>query len=174
MKNLLTLILLFPALCYCQNQDFKFIKIDSVSGSKSDLYSKSKIWIADNFRSTKDVLQMDDKDAGHIVVRTLFKTVAKGGFGNSIGYDYVNFKISIDIKDGKYRIVIDEFEHETGPNTRAPGGGSLTKDKPESGYYAGFSKKRWIEIKQEAVDLSDKLMIDFAAAMNKKLPPNEF
>lgn len=70
--------------------------------TKEELYTKAKVWFVQSFKSPKDVLQMDDKEAGRII--------GKGYF--SFDYPFfvetytmkVYFTVDITVKDGKYRI----------------------------------------------------------------------
>jgi len=79
--------------------------IDTVMGASRDqLYHKAKLWLTNEFVSSKDVIQIDDKDSGQII--------GKGNFD----YEYsvlgtsatwvCSFTIKIDCKDNKARIQI--------------------------------------------------------------------
>lgn len=111
----LLLLLLLPAFCFGQDQlptkDGKVIfeELDSVPGiAKADLYARSKVWVTHIFKNSKDVIQLDDKDAGQII--------GKGNFD----YQYVvigppgatwtcDFTLQIDCRDNKARIRIYEL-----------------------------------------------------------------
>lgn len=124
MKRLLIYFLIIsPAFCLAQSQmpmkDGKVIyeEIDSMPNvSKGELYSKSKIWFVNTFNSSKDVLQLEDKDNGQLI-----------GKGN---FDYLytvvltsatwvcNFTVQIDCRDNKARIkVYDISSHSAGEAT---------------------------------------------------------
>jgi len=75
--------------------------IDAPNKSKMDLYNNARQWFVDYFKSSKDVIQNEDKDQGRIIGKGIilvpWKTVASNGF-----YDD-KITIQIDVKDGKYR-----------------------------------------------------------------------
>lgn len=73
--------------------------IDStVAGSKQELQVKAKMWMANAFKDAKEVIQLDDKEAGEVL-----------GKGNVVlGYMYgrCKFTIKISTRDNKYRCQI--------------------------------------------------------------------
>lgn len=78
------------------------VKVDSTI-TKYQLYSKAREWIANVFISSKDVIQMDDREAGKIIVKGSFELTSK------LDIDLMKFTISIYLKDGKYKYVITDF-----------------------------------------------------------------
>lgn len=75
--------------------------------SKSDIYTKVRIWFSESFKSSNHVLQMDDKDSGIIIGKGNTRISGKGGI---VGFDYVtDFTIKIEIKDGRYRSTISDI-----------------------------------------------------------------
>jgi hypothetical protein len=139
-------------------EKFEFTLIDTISKTKDELFLASLTWIATNFKSSKDVIQIQDKDAGKIIL--------KGIISLSGSYDFINFMITIDVKDNKYRIIMHNFEHEGGFNTSArttnPTGGKLSNDKPDSGW---MFKKRWLNIKEETELNTRKLLKNYRKSM---------
>ena len=81
------------------------IQIDSVT--KNEAYNAAKVWIAKTFRSAKDVIQNDDKDAGIIVLKPLFQLFAteKG---------YIHYTLTLLFKDGRYKYELSDFYHTGG------------------------------------------------------------
>lgn len=70
----------------------------SVTGSKQELQVKAKMWMANAFKDAKEVIQLDDKEAGEVI-----------GKGNVlIGYmsQRCKFTIKISTRDNKYRCQI--------------------------------------------------------------------
>lgn len=149
---------------------FQFTLIDSVKGSKNDLYVKANEWMAKTFTSAKDVIQMQDKEAG--------KIIGKGSFGIPLieapsVIEYVKFTISIDVKGEKYRCIISNLEHETLPTLkyRAPSYGSLdSKTVPfrmDDGFDEHYEKKFYF-MKNEASARSREMLEELKQAMHKK------
>lgn len=152
MKSIFTFLLacfISPLVSFGQkDSEFVFKMVDSVAGTKAELYVKAQSWLAARFKSSKTVIQMEDKDAGRIIGKANYPTEVKAAFGNVIGSDYVSFTITIDVKDGRYRCVLSDFTHEAGTYKYAVAGGSLNGEKPECGTFM-MPKRRWAGIKQE-------------------------
>lgn len=86
MKNLICLFLLILTFdMQAQNELYKkelplndknrieFVEVIEVPGkSKDELYVYSKIWIAENYNSANNVIQLDDKTAGKIIVKGIY------------------------------------------------------------------------------------------------------
>lgn len=109
--KLLLCLLFAPFFSFAQNKlpekDGKVIyeEVDSMPGiEKDELYSRSKIWLVNTFKSAKDVVQLDDKQSGQLI--------GKGNFQ----YEYVvlltsgtwicSFTLQIDCRGNKARIKI--------------------------------------------------------------------
>ncbi len=71
--------------------------------SAGELYSRAKAWVANNYRSAQDVVQLDDKDAHRLIVKGLTTT----SWLLEIGY--VRHTLTIETKDGKYRYSLGGF-----------------------------------------------------------------
>ena len=71
--------------------------------SKDELYKRTKRWFIDNYKSAKDVLQLDDKENGELI--------GKGYLETSWGATtiYVGHTIKIQVKDGRYKYEITDF-----------------------------------------------------------------
>jgi len=80
--------------------------------SAGDLYSQAKAWAALAYRSAKDVIQLDDREGGRLVLKGSIQD-AIGGTGTF----FVRHTFAIEVKDGKYRYTVDGFQW-------APAGGS--------------------------------------------------
>jgi hypothetical protein len=89
---------------FSQNQ-FKWEKIDTIGKTKEQLYTDTKIFIANTWKSSQDVLQNDDKDSGIIILR--------GSSSQKINYllttfHYIySYTVTFKMKDNKYKISID-------------------------------------------------------------------
>lgn len=84
-------------------------QVDSVTGlSKDQLYTRAKLWMANAFASAKDVIQMDDKEAGLLVGKGHFN-IHSTGLGSATWP--CNFTISLTAKDGKYRVQLYNFTY---------------------------------------------------------------
>ena len=105
-KVILTAIsILFMTFSYAQ-ANFKWVKIDSIAKNKNELYSLTKMYIGETWKSAQNVIQNDDKEGGAILV--------KGISVQSLYYQMDDHKwafsytVKFLFKDNKYRIVIED------------------------------------------------------------------
>ena len=91
--------------------NFKWEKVDSVSKTKAQIYTDTKMFISEAWKSAKDVIQNDDKDGGVILVKGV--SVSKVNvILSSLEYTY-RYNVSFKMKDGKYKITIDNVYCES-------------------------------------------------------------
>lgn len=84
------------------------VTVDS-SSKKDVLYGKSKLWFANTFKSSNNVVQLDDKENGIILGKgTIIKNEVKGL--TNIRKTW-NFTIKIQVKDGKYKAEIYDINY---------------------------------------------------------------
>jgi hypothetical protein len=91
-----------------------FELISDIQMGKGEIFDNSLLWLAENFRSSKDVVDLKDKDSGIII--------GNGAVDIKVGWGvYVpaRFKLKIEVKDNKYRLsfkdVILVFDGEDKP-----------------------------------------------------------
>lgn len=82
--------------------------------TKDQLWSNLKRWVATSFKSYKHTVDMEDKDAGTMIIKF-------NSFDESFGL-YTSLKLSatlqIDVKDNKWRYKISDAEFALAPNSR--------------------------------------------------------
>ena len=83
------------------------VNIDSVS--KSELFKRGLVWTAEAFRSSNDVIQVKDKEAGMILGKGTFDYPGKDKFYNGV----VRFTFKLQFKDGRYKYDFYDFTHES-------------------------------------------------------------
>lgn len=105
MKKLIILLLL-PLISFSQafkRTETGFSNVFKTDKTIEEVYGKSKEWIAINFKSANDVIQLDTSD----------KIIVKGKLPfsqNSQGYkvDFIgDITITISIREGRYKVDID-------------------------------------------------------------------
>lgn len=78
--------------------------------NKQELFSRAREWFAKVYKSSTNVIQMEDKENGKIVGKALMQVYCK-----SLGADrkcgFVNYTISFYLKDGRYKFEITDFYH---------------------------------------------------------------
>lgn len=112
MKKILLLIggVLIFTLSFSQ-KNFKWDNSDSVTKTKSQIYSDTKMFIAENWKSAKNVIQNDDKDAGLVLI--------KGSCIEKVNHELVvftyiyNYTITFKMKNNKFKIIIDNVYCES-------------------------------------------------------------
>lgn len=117
MKRLLLLLLiLLPIFLYAQdtsnhkligivpyeNLSVRYKGVIEVPGlSGADIYNRAKKWVAQNYRSSKDVIQLDNKETGEIIVKGYATLDYSHPLYAGIWRSY--HILFIQIKEGKYR-----------------------------------------------------------------------
>lgn len=182
MKKLLLILIVFfnlSAISQTDNSKFEFSLIDSTQGSKAELYTYAKSWLANTFVSSKSVIDMEDKEAGRIIGKGMFTKRVNSPFGNKVGMDVIYFTITIDVKDNKYRIKLSDFNHkylqqarsdltisDSGNFDKSRQGGDLSDDKPDCGGLI-MTKKQWSKIKDYSEEESLSLLDSIKKAMQE-------
>ena len=78
--------------------------------SKDALFTQTLLWMAESFRSSKEVIDLKDKELGTII--------GNGAFDMNIGLVPflppvnvpVTFKVRIDVKDNRYRMAFSQVK----------------------------------------------------------------
>lgn len=108
MKNLFLVFISIAITIAIQSQEnFIWKNIKDVDKTQSQIYKDTKIFISNTWKSANDVIQMDDKDAGIIIVKG--STIKKVSHSlNTWTYIY-NYTVTFKMKDGKYNFSIDNI-----------------------------------------------------------------
>lgn len=75
---------------------------------KGNLFDQTVLWMAENFRSSKEVIELKDRELGTII--------GNGAIDMNIGLSFiptnvpVTFKLRIDVKDNKYRMTFSNVK----------------------------------------------------------------
>lgn len=95
-----------------ENELITFSTVVQVDGvGKNELYLRAHDWIIKSFNSAKDVVQLDDKDAGKIVCKTITtQSAGKGLFGKVVMDIY--YLLTIEVRDDRYKITASNFVHQ--------------------------------------------------------------
>ena len=126
MKKLLLFFLMLPILASAQTANrylgvcpvkdgrINYTGVDSVHGANSgELYNRAKGYLAQVFPNFKDVVKLDDREMGKLSVRGIFQTPIRGK--GLIGTTYEFYaRINIEVKDGRYRYEVSDFQRTDG------------------------------------------------------------
>ena len=166
MKTILTLLLTLSFITSFGQTDFKWEKTDSITKTKTQIYSDTKLFIAEAWKSAQDVIQNDDKEAGMILVKGTVKEEIM--YGLTLYTYYYGYTVTFLMKDGKYKIVLNNVTCNT---TVAPTGAKYTipcippfegENYPDVPNWGNLSKKKQIE-------LMTKLKVDLQGIVDNYL-----
>ena len=89
------------------NGTIKLFKVITVNNANANaIYSKAKLFIAETFVSTKDVMQLNDDASFTIVAKPAITTKTRW----LVEYNgFVDYTLKIECKDNKYRYTITDF-----------------------------------------------------------------
>jgi hypothetical protein len=106
MKNLfLTAIFSLITIVSFSQDNFKWDKIDSTTKSKDEIYTLTKMYIAETWYSAQNVIQNDDKENGTILIKGV--NVQSHTFQLNNHVWNFNYTVKFQFKENKYRIIID-------------------------------------------------------------------
>jgi len=146
---------------------FEFVLIDTVNADKNYIYVKAHEWISKTYNSAKTVIDMQDKEAGKLIGKAKI-TITPSSYSShgSIAASVVDYIISIDVKDGKYRCIISDFTHEGGMVSY----GGLNKEKVmiTSASGAKIESKSYYDVKNKSMDMANRLLADLKLQMHKR------
>jgi len=91
------------------------VYVDSLT-KKQELFSRAREWFAKTFNSSTNVIQMEDKESGKIIGKALIQVYHKG-LVMTYKWGYINYTISVYIKDGRYKYELTDFYHSGQSNT---------------------------------------------------------
>lgn len=124
-------------------------KIDSTNKNKVQLYSDTKMFIAEYWKSAQNVIQNDDKEAGMILVKGIFVITQQYNFMYSYELTYA-YTVKFMFKDNKYKMIIDNAYCDRainlGTNQDSPARPHPCLNCEYPGSSSGLFKKRWDEL----------------------------
>lgn len=127
--------------------------VDSVG--KDELYRRARLWVTTSYNSPKDVIQLDDKEVGTIIVKGIVQTVLHCGVAAAANEYYT---LKIEVKDGKYRYSLSDVTFGTEAYT------STYKAMQE----ATMCKKGYQKMFENAAGKNNQLITSLETAMKKE------
>lgn len=169
MKRLFCIVMTLSLASFMNAQDFKFEKVIEVSKTQSELYSLSKIFVADFWNSAKNVTQNQDDASSTIQLKAIKDMEVKGGMGLVNLYTY-KYSVKLQAKDGRCRIQIYDIECieacQLGLGTEnkipiiQPFIGDDTDQKTKS-LGKGISKEKAVNMMQELKSFFNSIILDY-------------
>lgn len=157
---------------------FEFELIDTVHDVKNDIYVRAHQWISKSYGSAKVVIDMQDKEAGKLIGKANMPVKMYIGtmYGKFDYTAYVSYIISIDVKDGKYRCVVSDFNHSSttvhfSNNTSVPGKsyGDLNQDMVtyiSSATNKPVEDKQYYSVKNQVMTQAQAILKDLKEKMH--------
>jgi hypothetical protein len=158
----------------------QFQEVVQVEGATRDqLYDAALLWFPSVFKSGKDVLQVQNKDAGMLVGTAIEPYEPPMLNASSCTRGTLRYHITVEVKEGRYRYTIDGFTHEGGtPACKWGTGiswGLLTTNRLSpsmKGFTSGMEQEMWGDMKRKAaaiaVDLARTLKARLSTATTEK------
>ena len=144
------------------------VTVDSLT-SKQELYSRAREWFAKTYNSSKEVLQMEEKESGKILGKALIQVYYKM-LGMDHEHGYINYTITIAVKDGKYKYEITDLHHK---GQFVQDGMSPSYGLCENMINSGTSRQKLYNYCLYVADRDIKnLIIDLKSSMNLKSNKN--
>jgi hypothetical protein len=104
--------------------------VEAPGYSKEQIFNGTKIWIAENFRSAKAVIEYENKDAGTIIGNGIIPYPCSG-LECAVKPDWkVPFTMRVDIKDQKFRLTFSNLRLTWPPSYNRTTGASPAYDGP--------------------------------------------
>lgn len=163
MKNLISIlfVILFSIQTSAQEK-LSFIKVIPAEGKNNEaLYVALRSFVATYYKDSKEVIQMDDKEACLLIGKatSVFDNL---GVIYSSYEGYLDYTFKMQAKDGRVRIEITNFFHRNHTrNAKKSQLGMLTTDEQytNKGLEKKFENKIWGILKKQAKDVSEKIFI---------------
>ncbi len=133
--------------------------------NKNQIYDQSKVFIAENFRSAKAVIDLDNKEQGTLI--------GNGNIGYPCGNSFtcgalrnwrVHFKMRIDVKDEKVRISFSDLRtvYPPSPGQRYP----VYVPPSEGGDYPLYDDE-YEQVKPALIEIANNLVASLTHAKKK-------
>lgn len=115
--NKIIIALLIPLVSYAQELNYdngSYSKVFQTEKSNEEVYQRAREWIAINFKSANDVLQLDTKEKLIVKGSMPFQVYSKSYVFDFVGY----FMLTVSIRDGRFKVDFEMIEAE---NVEYPG-----------------------------------------------------
>jgi len=146
---------------------FQFTLIDTVACPKDKLYKRAMGWVVKTYNSANEVIQLHDKDDGKIVLKAIMKIPV-----TTVDFETVNYTMTIEVKDNKYRCTIGDLYHSGGTYDVYSGNNSYGSLDTDAVYVTTVDLEKELKtpakfryIKSKCVELSNFYLADLRSAM---------
>ena len=151
--------------------NFTWDKTDSVGKSKSQIYSDTKMFIAETWKSAQAVLQNDDKESGIVLIKGTI--LIEERFMSWTYKYYYGYNVTFKMKDNKYKIIIDNVYCDNAYVTDTRNSPVLKVDPfegdncPKLGLATSLPRNALINMMPKLKKKIDNIVIEYADYMQK-------
>jgi len=129
--------------------------------TKEQIFNGTKIWIAENFKSAKAVLEFENKEDGTLIGNGIIPYPCSGLECIAKSDWKVPFTMRVDIKDQKFRLTFSNLHLSWPASYNSTFGAQPAHDGP-------IARQSDIDaIKPELLKLGDQLLLSFSKEKNK-------
>ena len=136
--------------------------VEAPSYSKEQIFNGTKIWIAENFKSAKAVLEYENKDAGTIIGNGIISYPCRGLDCIAKARWKVPFTMRVDIKDQKFRLTFSNLHLSWPPSYNRTFGAQAGHDGPIS------TQSDLDAVKPELLKFGDQILASLGKEKSKK------
>lgn len=139
------------------------IQVPDVSAEQ--IYNSLKTWFANNMRSANNVIQLDDPAAKHIIGKANFDfKVNNMTWSHLTGV--IRFTIDVAARDGRFRVKLYDFDHESFSNGWTEGPVYYGGPNPN---VKGMRKKQNSEMQKRALPMCVDQIATIIATMTEAM-----
>ncbi|MCM1141783.1 MAG: DUF4468 domain-containing protein [Muribaculum sp.] len=176
MKHLFALATAIFAIIFCQpsasakdNAPGVLLECDTViqvaDMPAAQIYNNLKTWFANNMRSANNVIQLDDPSNNHIIGKANFDfKVNNMTWSHLTGV--INFTIDVAARDGRFRVKLYGFNHESFSNGWTEGPVYWGGPNPD---VKGMRKKQNSEMQKRAAPLCFEKISTIISSMTEAM-----
>ncbi len=147
------------------------ITVDSTV-NKTELFYRARHWFSNTFKSEKHVISISDKESGEISGNAVVEYKSNNFYVGVVCVNgYVNFKINVYVRDGRYKYVFHSFVHEGSfsRGNKPISYGLLTDSEIAPIPTRGSANNRaWAEIKDQTTNQINSLIDSLKTEMASK------
>ncbi|KAA5261851.1 DUF4468 domain-containing protein [Bacteroides faecis] len=157
------------------NNGSSYSKVFDYSSSAKLKHLNAKEWIAKTFGDYKSVLQFEDEDNYKLIIKGFSNLMTEnsngaGGLVTIVEKPKMNFVLTIDCKDDRYRVKIEDISFDV--NTKFTLLGNTNNSSKKYDYY-GFTKNDSLTYALKIADVYKKIKdlesVDLSSLKKKEL-----
>ena len=139
------------------------------SASQKELFRRAKVWMAAYYRSANAVTQNSDAESGDISGHALYN-MAWEGLSMMHWDGVVRYYVRIQVKDGKYKLTVSDFNHEVTALNPSPSVGLITTNVEYTGPAPwgnrGLMNRVYRDIQKRAISVAGDIKNSLQKAMD--------